>query len=176
MTASWLSLLALAVSPLGAPPDGPAPAPERDATRPAEASPAVDEQDAVPGAEVKLEIKGENGKVAKYTALVETLDERWTFQFDGGGFSHEINFQLAADAEAKIFHARTSYARGDGVMVPEFEHDCRYGKREVVETDGGLVFAFTMKPVLVKAKNKPRDEGDRIEPPKVDDDDPLGGL
>lgn len=176
MSASWLLPVALVTSLVGAPASAPIDG-ELATTPDPVATAVIDEAPkGTPGAEVKLEIKAENGKVAKYTALVESLDERWTFTFDGGGFSHEVSFQLAADEEAKVFHARTSYSRGDGVVVPEFEHDCRYGKREVVETDGGLVFAFTMKPVVIKAKDKPRDEGDRIKPPKVDDDDPLGGL
>jgi hypothetical protein len=121
------------------------------------------------GALVKIEIRLENGKIVKHTAEVRELGMDWNVEFDGEEHHHGFVFNIVKDG--KKAKTKLAYSRDGEKIVAPFVSAFQTGKREVLRTDKGIAFAFT-----VTFKKFPRSddarEKDRLEPDGGDD--PLG--
>jgi hypothetical protein len=124
-------------------------------------------------ADVKVEVRLENGKIVTHLGEVPVYEMDHTFSFDGEGHAHALTLNIKqGDAPGKLV-VRLSYERDSTPIIAPYTTDFKARKREVLWAED-IAIALTFKPKRVKPKDTSRDEGEQIEPDKSED--PLGEL
>lgn len=122
-------------------------------------------------ASVKLEIKGEDGKVFKDKPKVIRWDQLTRIPIDFGSRMHEFDLLLGQDGK-KAVDVQLSYTVGGKEVLRKYRFDTKVGTREVIQIEGGVAVAVTVTPKTVKPK--PAAERDKVK--TSDSRDPLAGA
>lgn len=133
---------------------------------------AEGEDEGIDAADVKIEVKLENGKVVKHVAEIPAMEMDHKVEFEGEGHFHEMVFNIKRESKGKLL-VKLSYDRDASPIIAPFTTDFTAKKREILRA-GNIAIALTIKPKKVKPKDTSRDEDDQVEPD--DSDDPLGKL
>lgn len=121
-------------------------------------------------ASVKLEIKGEDGKVFKDQPKVIFWDRLTRIPIDFGSRMHEFDLLLGQDK--KSVDVQISYTVGGKEVLRKYKFDTKVGTREVIQIEGGVAVALTVTPKTVKPR--PAAERDKVE--AGGSRDPLAGA
>ena len=121
-------------------------------------------------ASVKLEIKGEDGKVFKDKGKVIRWDQLTRIPIDFGSRMHEFDLLLGQDK--KSVDVQISYTVGGKEVLRKYKFDTKVGTREVIQIEGGIAVALTVTPKTVKPR--PAAERDKVE--AGGSRDPLAGA
>ena len=133
------------------------------------------DDDTVQGADVKIEVRQENGKVVTYRGEYPEYEIPHVFKFKGQGHEHEVGLTVVKGDTAKTVSLTLGYDRDGVAIIAPFDVDWPTRKRELIWTDDEkFAVAITIKPKRIAKKNTQRDESDQIDP--TTEDDPLGGL
>jgi hypothetical protein len=142
-------------------PNAPAPVPE---------DPADGLTEPTSMASVKLEIKGEDGKVFKDKGKVIRWDQLTRIPIDFGSRMHEFDILLGQDK--KSVGVQISYFVGGKEVLRKYRFDTKVGTREVIQIEGGVAVALTVTPKTIKPK--PAAERDKVD--AGGSRDPLAGA
>lgn len=121
-------------------------------------------------ASVKLEIKGEDGKVFKDKPKVIRWDQLTRIPIDFGSRLHEFDLLLGQDK--KSVDVQISYTVGGKEVLRKYRFDTKVGTREVIQIEGGVAVALTVTPKTIKPR--PAAERDKVE--AGGSRDPLAGA
>jgi hypothetical protein len=121
-------------------------------------------------ASVKLEIKGEDGKVFKDKGKVIRWDQLTRIPIDFGSRMHEFDILLGQDK--KSVGVQISYFVGGKEVLRKYRFDTKVGTREVIQIEGGVAVALTVTPKTIKPK--PAAERDKVD--AGGSRDPLAGA
>jgi hypothetical protein len=142
-------------------PNAPAPVPE---------DPADGLTEPTSMASVKLEIKGEDGKVFKDKGKVIRWDQLTRIPIDFGSRMHEFDILLGQDK--KSVGVQISYFVGGKEVLRKYRFDTKVGTREVIQIEGGVAVALTVTPKTIKPK--PAAEREKVD--AGGSRDPLAGA
>jgi hypothetical protein len=131
-----------------------------------------EDDNAIDAADVKIEVRLENGKVVKHNAEVPAMEMDHKIEFEGEGHFHELTLNIKKTGKGKL-SVRLAYDRDATPIIAPYTTDFKAKKREVLWAEN-IALALTIKPKKVKPKDTSRDEDDQLQPDESDD--PLGKL
>lgn len=131
-----------------------------------------EDQQAQRAADVKIEIRQENGKVVTYRGEVLTYGMDFKMEFEGEGHAHEVTLNIQ-EGNSKKLKVKLAYDRDAAPIIAPYVTDFKPKKREVLWADD-IAMALTFKPKKIKPKDTSRDEDEQLKPDEGDD--PLGNL
>lgn len=123
-------------------------------------------------AQVKVEIREEDGEVIKHKELVPWR-ETSTIEIEGAGHTHSVTVTPAPVKKSMKLEMTFSYDRDDTAIVSAYSYESKMWKRELLRVEGGLAIAITVVPKTIELPPEPpkRDELEHDET-----EDPLGNL
>ncbi len=140
---------------------------------PASASAAESgEEEYTLAADVKVEVRNENGKIVTHRGEVPVLEMDHKFEFEGEGHFHEVTLNIKKESSSKLV-VKVAYDRDATAIIAPYTTDFKPKKREVLWAED-IALALTIKIKKVKPKDTSRDEDDQVQPDESED--PLGKL
>jgi hypothetical protein len=131
-----------------------------------------EDQEAQRAADVKIEIRQEDGKVVTYRGELLSYGIDFKLEFEGEGHAHEVTLNIQEGTSKKL-KVKLAYDRDANPIIAPYVVDFEPKKREVLWADD-IAMALTFKPKKIKPKDTTRDEDEQFKP--EENDDPLGDL
>lgn len=139
---------------------------------PATADAAEGDEEYTLAADVKVEVRQENGKVVTHRGEVPVLEMDHKFEFEGEGHFHELTLNIKKENSKKV-KVKLAYDRDATPIIAPFTTDFTIKKREILRADD-IALALTIKIKKIKPKDTSRSDEDKID--HEEDDNPLGEL